>query len=88
MVHGRFNPHPGDPFATALPVSARVPERERYSHYLWLKKAAADKFFSLIGEWLGSTRRADDEQERSAGIRAFGLITEAAWVCSGPDWVR
>jgi pimeloyl-ACP methyl ester carboxylesterase len=56
MVHGTFDPHPGrlilESLRPHLP-QLEYRELERCGHYPWLEKAAADRFFLIVGEWLG-----------------------------------
>jgi pimeloyl-ACP methyl ester carboxylesterase len=56
MMHGTFDPHPGQLIRGSLqPYLPQLEyhEWERCGHYPWLEKATRDKFFSLIREWLG-----------------------------------
>jgi pimeloyl-ACP methyl ester carboxylesterase len=55
MVHGTFDPHPGQLiYASLRPYLSRIEyhEWERCGHYPWLEKGTGEKFFSLIREWL------------------------------------
>jgi pimeloyl-ACP methyl ester carboxylesterase len=56
MLHGAFDPHPGKLIYAGLrPFLPQIEyhEWEHCGHYPWLEKATADKFFSLVREWLG-----------------------------------
>jgi pimeloyl-ACP methyl ester carboxylesterase len=55
MVHGTFDPHPGRLIRAGL--QPHLPQLEyceldRCGHYPWLERHAADRFFSLLREWL------------------------------------
>jgi len=54
MVHGTFDPHPGQPHSRGPPAympQMEYRELEQCGHYLG-REGAADKFFALIREWL------------------------------------
>jgi pimeloyl-ACP methyl ester carboxylesterase len=60
MVHGDFDPHPGRLIRASLqPYIPHLEylELERCGHYPWQEKDAAEKFFSLIREWLAERNR-------------------------------
>jgi len=55
MVYGTFDPHPGSLIMEGLrPYLPQIAYRdlERCGHYPWLERTAADKFFSLLREYL------------------------------------
>jgi pimeloyl-ACP methyl ester carboxylesterase len=55
MIHGAYDPHPGRLIFEGLrPYLPELEYREfdRCGHYPWLERAAADRFFSLLREWL------------------------------------
>jgi pimeloyl-ACP methyl ester carboxylesterase len=72
MVHGTFDPHPGQlirasmqPFLPQLEYH----EWEHCGHYPWLEKATADKFFSLIREWLVRHGAGDNHKRKARSQR-------------------
>ena len=63
MVHGTFDPLPGPLILKGLqPYLPQLEYREleRCGHYPWLERGAADKFFSLVREWLAQQRDGGD----------------------------
>jgi pimeloyl-ACP methyl ester carboxylesterase len=57
MVHGTFDPLPGRLILEGLrPYLPQLEYREleRFGHYPWLERAAADTFFSIVRKWLAS----------------------------------
>jgi pimeloyl-ACP methyl ester carboxylesterase len=62
MVHGTFDPHPGELIRASLePFLPQLEyhEWEHCGHYPWLEKATHDKFFCLIREWLARCAARD-----------------------------
>jgi pimeloyl-ACP methyl ester carboxylesterase len=69
MVHGTFDPHPGQLIHASL--QPYLPQLEYHEwkhcgHYPWLEKATANEFFSLIREWLG--RHLADKETQVRGL--------------------
>jgi pimeloyl-ACP methyl ester carboxylesterase len=56
MLHGAFDPHPGQMIRESLqPYLPQLEyhEWERCGHYPWQERAVRDEFFTLLREWLG-----------------------------------
>lgn len=55
MVHGQYDPHPGemirDNLLNYIP-HLEYRELERCGHYPWIEKAVRDEFFSTTCDWL------------------------------------
>jgi pimeloyl-ACP methyl ester carboxylesterase len=55
MLHGAFDPHPGQMIRASLePFLPQLEYREfeRCGHYPWLERSARDEFFSVMRDWL------------------------------------
>jgi len=55
MLHGTFDPHPGQMIRASLePYLPQLEYREweRCGHSPWLEKAVRDEFFAVLREWL------------------------------------
>ena len=55
MLHGAFDPHPGDLIAASLlPHISHLEYRmwERCGHYPWLERAVTKEFYSVLLAWL------------------------------------
>ena len=58
MLHGDFDPHPGDLIRESL--RRHIPHLEyrplaECGHYPWLERTAAEPFYRAIGDWLAKT---------------------------------
>jgi pimeloyl-ACP methyl ester carboxylesterase len=72
MVHGDYDPHPGNLIRESL--QAYVPQLEyheldRCGHWPWLEKSASEEFFCLIREWL--SRRAERPKGKISDVFGF-----------------
>jgi pimeloyl-ACP methyl ester carboxylesterase len=61
MLHGDFDPHPGDLIRDSL--RRQIPHLEHRElahcgHYPWLERAAAEPFYQEISVWLAGRRSA------------------------------
>jgi pimeloyl-ACP methyl ester carboxylesterase len=57
MLHGAFDPHPGQMIRAGLePYLPQLEcrEWERCGHYPWLERWAREEFFAVLREWLGA----------------------------------